>query len=95
MYLFTGSYPLFRMPPLSKRCQRMFFGLLQTEGFFKENLLKVVFLIKRRTGRCEQIEMVSLEDLVPQTHHSRRFIAIWSFKFVEKQLKKIETNHPH
>ncbi len=39
--------------------------------------------------------MVSLEDLVPQIHNYRRFIVIWSFKFVEKQLKKIKTNHPH
>ncbi len=55
----------------------------------------MIFFDKRRPGRYEQIEMVSLEDLVLQTHHACRFIAIWSFKFVEKQLKKIETNHPH
>ncbi len=54
----------------------------------------MVFFDKRRPGRCEQVEMISLEDLVPQTHDDRRFVAIWSFKFVEKQLKKIETNPP-
>lgn len=43
----------------------------------------------------QQIEMINLEDLIPQNHVYRRFIRIWSFKFAEKQLKKIEKNNPH
>ena len=40
-----------------------------------------------------QIEMVSLEDLVPENHIYRRFVRIWSFKSVEKRLKKLEKEH--
>jgi IS5 family transposase len=43
----------------------------------------------------EQIEMISLEDLVPKQHSYRRFASIWSFKHVEKKLKKIETTNPN
>ena len=43
----------------------------------------------------QQIEMISLEELIPETHSYRRFIDIWSFKYAEKQLKKIETTNPH
>lgn len=43
----------------------------------------------------QQIEMISLEELIPETHSYRRFIDIWSFKYAEKQLKEIETTNPH
>lgn len=43
----------------------------------------------------QQIEMISLEELIPETHSYRRFIDIWSFKYSEKQLRKIETTNPH
>ena len=38
----------------------------------------------------QQIEMICLEDLVPENHNYRKFVKIWSFKFVEKRLKKLE-----
>jgi len=40
-----------------------------------------------------QIEMISLEDLVPSTHSYRKFIKIWSFKTVHKKLKKLEKDN--
>ena len=40
-----------------------------------------------------QIEMICLEDLVPSTHSYRKFIKIWSFKNVEKKLKKLEKDN--
>ena len=33
----------------------------------------------------QQVEMISLEDLVPKKHSYRDFFKIWSFKFVEKR----------
>jgi len=42
-----------------------------------------------------QIEMICLEDLVSPKHNYRKFIKIWSFEFVEKELKKLEKNNPH
>ena len=42
-----------------------------------------------------QIEMVSLNDLVPATHTYRQFIHLWSFYSVQKQLKKLEKDNPH
>lgn len=42
-----------------------------------------------------QIEMVNLEDLVPQTHIYRTFNQIWDFKKTTKILKKIETTDNH
>lgn len=43
----------------------------------------------------QQVEMISLEELVPMSHSYRRFISIWTFKYAEKQLKKIETKGPY
>lgn len=43
----------------------------------------------------QQIEMISLEDLVPENHNYRKFIKIWKFKKVEKTLKKLEKNNPN
>ncbi len=40
-----------------------------------------------------QIEMISLEDLVLSTHSYRKFAKIWSFKNVEKKLKKLEKDN--
>lgn len=43
----------------------------------------------------QQVEMICLEDLVPENHSYRKFIKIWSFKTVEKRLKKIEKDNPN
>ena len=43
----------------------------------------------------QQIEMISLEDLVPENHNYRKFDKIWSFKHVEQRLKKLEKDNPH
>lgn len=42
-----------------------------------------------------QVEMICLEDLVPENHNYRKFAKIWSFKSVEKGLKEIEKDNPH
>lgn len=42
-----------------------------------------------------QIEMISIEDLVPKNHPYRRFVKAWSFRSVEKQLKMLEADNPH
>ena len=41
----------------------------------------------------KQVEMISLEDLVPATHSYRKFIELWSFKYASKQLKKLEADN--
>lgn len=43
----------------------------------------------------QQIEMICLEDLVPENHNYRKFTKIWSFKSVEERLKKLEKNNPY
>ena len=43
----------------------------------------------------QQGEMIWLEDLVPENHNYRKFAKIWSFKSVEKILKKIEKDNPN
>lgn len=43
----------------------------------------------------EQIEMISLEDLVPTNHNYRKFTKIWSFASAEKRLKKLEKDNPY
>ena len=42
----------------------------------------------------DQIEMVSLNQLVPLDHNYRKFLNIWSFKFADKQLKKLDKGNP-
>lgn len=42
-----------------------------------------------------QIEMISLEDLIPKNHNYRKFVQIWSFQSVEKELKKLEKENPY
>lgn len=43
----------------------------------------------------QQAEIIWLDDLVPENHNYRKFAKIWSFKFVEKRLKKLEKENPH
>lgn len=42
-----------------------------------------------------QIEMVSLDSLVPADHSYRRFTAIWTFEIAEKQLKPLKKDNPY
>lgn len=42
-----------------------------------------------------QVEMICLEDLVPENHNYRKFNKIWSFDFVDKRLKKLEKDNPN
>ena len=42
----------------------------------------------------QQVEMISLEDLIPENHNYRKFVKLWSFDYVEKQLKKLEKDNP-
>ena len=42
-----------------------------------------------------QIEMISLDELVPTTDTYQKFSAIWSFKHATKQLKKLEKDNPY
>ena len=39
--------------------------------------------------------MISLDDLVPSNHIYRKFVDIWSFVNVSKELKKYEKNNPY
>lgn len=43
----------------------------------------------------QQAEIIWLEDLVPKNHNYRKFAEIWSFKHVEKRLKKLEKDNPN
>lgn len=43
----------------------------------------------------QQVEMVSLEDLVPEEHNYRKFNALWKFQYARKQLKKLEKDNPY
>lgn len=45
--------------------------------------------------QTHQIEMISVEDLVPKNHTYRRFAKAWSFQSAEKQLKALEADNPH
>ena len=40
-----------------------------------------------------QMEMICLEDLVPESHIYRRFAKIWNFENVRKRLQKIENSN--
>lgn len=42
-----------------------------------------------------QVEMICLDDLIPANHNYRKFAKIWSFKSVEKRLKKLEKDNPY
>ena len=41
----------------------------------------------------QQVEMVSLEDLIPENHNYRKFVKLWFFDYVERQLKKNENDN--
>ncbi len=43
----------------------------------------------------QQAEIIWLEDLVPENHNYRKFTKVWSFKSVEKRLKKLEKDNPY
>lgn len=43
----------------------------------------------------DQIEMVTLNQLVPLNHRYRKFLEIWSFKFAAKLLKKLDKGNPY
>ena len=42
-----------------------------------------------------QIEMVSLDSLVQESHVYRKFNQIWTFKNTETKLRRFEKNNPH
>jgi len=42
-----------------------------------------------------QVEMVSLDSLVPKDHNYRKFCALWSFNQVERHLKKLEKDNAY
>ncbi len=42
-----------------------------------------------------QIEMICLNDLVPSTHSYRKFVNIWTFEYVSKELRKLEKDNPY
>ena len=42
-----------------------------------------------------QVEMVSLESLVPQNHIYRKFMKLWNFRGTQKILKEIEINNKY
>jgi IS5 family transposase len=42
-----------------------------------------------------QVEMVSLEELVPPTHIYRKFKELWDFTEIEKEMNKMEFNSNH
>ena len=41
------------------------------------------------------IEMISLDELVPSSHNYRRFLKLWSFKSVSKELARLEKDNPY
>ena len=42
-----------------------------------------------------QIEMICLEELVPDNHIYRKFKELWNFSEIEKEMRKIEANSDH
>lgn len=42
-----------------------------------------------------QLEMLSLEDLIPLNHSYRKFASIWTFEYASKALRKIEKENPY
>jgi len=42
-----------------------------------------------------QIEMVSLEDLIPASHSYRQFVRLWTFQSTSKHLEKLEKDNPY
>ena len=56
-----------------------------------------VLLIKifKILGMSSQVEMVSLEELVPANHIYRKFKELWDFTEIEKEMDKMEYNLTH
>ena len=42
-----------------------------------------------------QVEIVSLEELVPADHIYRKFKDLWDFTEIEKEMDKMESNSNH
>ncbi len=42
-----------------------------------------------------QLEMVSLEQLVPKEHNYRKFKKLWDFKNIEAKLDGLKCKGPH
>lgn len=42
-----------------------------------------------------QVEIISLDDLVPATHAYRKFTELWNFHYAEKQLKQCVKENPN
>lgn len=42
----------------------------------------------------QQVEIISLEDLIPENYNYRKFVKFCAFDYVEKQLKKLEKDNP-
>ena len=42
-----------------------------------------------------QTEITCLNDLIPENHLYRLFSSLWSFEFVEEELKKLEKDNPY
>lgn len=42
-----------------------------------------------------QMEMVSLEQMVLANHRYRRFMKVWDFNKVDSLLKQVKSNNPH
>ena len=42
-----------------------------------------------------QVEMVSLEELVPSNHSYRKYKGLWDFSDIEYELEKIEMDSDH
>jgi transposase, IS5 family len=47
------------------------------------------------TDMSNQIEMISLEELVPSNHIYRKFQRLWDFKEIQKEVEKIEEDSDH
>ena len=43
----------------------------------------------------QQVEIVSLENLVPLSHDYRKYIKTWKFKSASRRLKKLEKLNPY
>ena len=42
-----------------------------------------------------QVEMICLEELVPDNHIYRKFKELWNFSEIEKEMSKMEANSDH
>jgi hypothetical protein len=42
-----------------------------------------------------QVEIINVDDLIPESHSYRKFASIWNVNGVSKQLKKLEKDNPY